>query len=73
MAQETRNIEDRLIRLEALFEAFRDEVRVRLDSLGARLDRMETRQDSYFRWVLGTILVMWATVIAIVLGALIAG
>ncbi len=65
MAQETRDVQDRLIRLEALFEAFREEVRT-------RLDRLEARQDSYFRWIMGTILVMWATVIAVVLGALLA-
>jgi len=73
MAQETRNIEDRLLRLEALFEAFRDEMRSFREETRALLDRMEARQDSYFRWVMGTILVMWATVIAVVLGALIAG
>ena len=70
MAQDTRDIEDRLTRLEAQFEAFREEMRAFRDEVRNRLDRLETRQDSYFRWIMGTFLVMWATVIAVVLGAL---
>ncbi len=84
MAQETRDVEVRLTRLEALFEgfreetrAFREEVRSRLDRFEAhldrfeaRMDRLETRQDSYFRWVMGTTLLVWGSVIAVVLGTL---
>jgi hypothetical protein len=62
-----------LIRLEVRFEAFLEEMRAFREEVRSRLDRMETRQDSYFRWVMGTILIMWASVIAVVLGALIAG
>ena len=65
MAQETRSIEERLARLEALLEGFHEEGR-------SRLDRLEARQEMHFRWTMSTILVMWATVIAVVLGALLA-
>ena len=38
--------------------------------LEALIDRLEAHQDSYFRWIMGTFLVIWATVIAVVPGAL---
>ena len=66
MALETRSIDERLARLEAIVESFREEVKT-------HLDRLEVRQESYFRWVMGTVLIMWATVIAVVLGALLTG
>ena len=60
------SVEERLARLETRL----DEVVARLDRLEARLNRLEARQEEHFRWIMGVILVMWATVIAAVLGAL---
>ena len=59
MTQQTRSVEERLTRLEALMEAMRDDLR-----------EVKARQDANFRWTMGLILGMWATVIAAVLGAL---
>jgi hypothetical protein len=51
------SLEERVARLET-----------RLDEVITRLDRLGTRIYSYFRWTLGTILVMWSTVIAALIG-----
>ncbi len=70
-------MENRLTRLEAQFDGFREEMRAfreenrsRLDRIEARMDRIETRMDSYFRWTMGLMFAVWGSVIAIVLGTL---
>ncbi|MFN3974051.1 MAG: hypothetical protein ACK4K2_02065 [Dehalococcoidia bacterium] len=64
MTLEARTVEERLARMEALQEATRDSVQ----ELARRVDRLEGRIGSYFRWLMGTLLVMWVTIIATVVG-----
>ena len=56
-------LEERMARLEGAFE----QMNVRLGSIEGRLSAIETEIRSNFRWLLGTQLTMWITIIAAIL------
>lgn len=56
-------LEERMAKLEGAFE----QMNVRLGSIEGRLSAIETEIRSNFRWLLGTQLTMWITIIAAIL------
>lgn len=61
-------LEGRISRLEGILEQMNE----RLGAIERRLDEVSQRQDEHFRWLLGIILVQWITVLAAIMGALLA-
>ncbi|MFN3476154.1 MAG: hypothetical protein ACK4Z6_01175 [Candidatus Methylomirabilales bacterium] len=56
-------LEERMAKLEGAFE----QMNARLGSIEGRLSAIETEIRSNFRWLLGTQLTMWITIIAAIL------
>ena len=63
------SLDERVSRVQGVIERMNE----RLGNLEQGLHTVQTEMRSNFRWMLGTMLAMWVTVIGTVLGALIAG
>lgn len=61
------SMEERLARLEGLFEQIDRRLTTLEQDVRAGFDRMETKFETRFYWLLGTILAMWVTIILAVL------
>ena len=63
----TSSMEERLARLEGLFEQIDRRLTTLEQDVRAGFDRMKTKFETRFYWLLGTILAMWVTIILAVL------
>jgi hypothetical protein len=63
----TSSTEERLARLQGSIEQIAPRLSTLEQDLRAGFDRMETRVETRFYWLLGTILAMWVTIILAVL------
>lgn len=57
------NLEERMAKVEGILE----QVDKRIGSIENRLNHLETRLEAQFRWMLGILITMWATIIVTIL------